>query len=291
MVRGAPADLGGRRHEHQRHRHRPGQRRSWRRAHHRRRLARGRAAGGGCDGAAAGPLSPCVLAEHACHVICNAEPWLVTCPIFRRCLQCASHMAGGSVIVCIILQRTQGPAGARQGLAKSVAWDGEGATCLMEVSAAGAADDAGARAVARAVSASSLVKAAVFGHDPNWGRIACAAGCAPGRIRLPALAPRPGPPRPPCLAASPTRTRFAHRRAHPPPRRAAHPHPMPRTAGSCDTSRPCPNKVACSPCSTSMTALARDSRACVADAPRLSERLLRACAKPYLACASPHAHR
>ena len=65
-----------------------------------------------------------------------------------------------------------------QGLAKSVAWDGEGATCLIEVGARGAADDAGARAVARAVAASSLVKAAIFGHDPNWGRIACAAGCA-----------------------------------------------------------------------------------------------------------------
>ena len=59
-----------------------------------------------------------------------------------------------------------------------MAWDGEGATCLIEVGARGAADDAGARAVARAVAASSLVKAAIFGHDPNWGRIACAAGCA-----------------------------------------------------------------------------------------------------------------
>ena len=70
------------------------------------------------------------------------------------------------------------PACMAQGLAKSVAWDGEGATCLIEVGARGAADDAGARAVARAVAASSLVKAAIFGHDPNWGRIACAAGCA-----------------------------------------------------------------------------------------------------------------
>lgn len=43
---------------------------------------------------------------------------------------------------------------------------------------AGAADDAAARKVARSVVSSSLAKAAVFGHDPNWGRIACAAGCA-----------------------------------------------------------------------------------------------------------------
>ena len=63
-----------------------------------------------------------------------------------------------------------------QGLAKAIAWDGEGATCLIECRVAGAASDGGARAVARSVVASSLTKAAVFGHDPNWGRIACAAG-------------------------------------------------------------------------------------------------------------------
>ncbi|KAK9864821.1 hypothetical protein WJX84_011709, partial [Apatococcus fuscideae] len=65
-----------------------------------------------------------------------------------------------------------------QGLAKSVAWDGEGATCLIEVTAKGAPDDAAAAIIARSVAASSLVKAAVYGHDPNWGRIACAAGYA-----------------------------------------------------------------------------------------------------------------
>jgi len=63
-----------------------------------------------------------------------------------------------------------------QGLAKSIAWDGEGATCLMEVSCTGAADESAANAVARSIAGSSLVKAAVYGHDPNWGRIACAAG-------------------------------------------------------------------------------------------------------------------
>ena len=63
-----------------------------------------------------------------------------------------------------------------QGLAKSVAWDGEGATCLLEVTVTGAASDADARLAAKAVASSSLTKAAVFGHDPNWGRIACAAG-------------------------------------------------------------------------------------------------------------------
>ena len=64
-----------------------------------------------------------------------------------------------------------------QGLAKAIAWDGEGATCLIEVTAKGASSNADARKVAKSVVSSSLVKAAMFGHDPNWGRIGCAAGC------------------------------------------------------------------------------------------------------------------
>jgi glutamate N-acetyltransferase/amino-acid N-acetyltransferase len=63
-----------------------------------------------------------------------------------------------------------------QGLAKSIAWDGEGATCLVEVEVTGAASDADARVVAKSVAGSSLAKSAIFGHDPNWGRIAAAAG-------------------------------------------------------------------------------------------------------------------
>ena len=56
--------------------------------------------------------------------------------------------------------------------------DGEGAKALMTCQVSGAVDDADARAVARAVVSSSLVKAAVHGRDPNWGRIAGAAGNA-----------------------------------------------------------------------------------------------------------------
>lgn len=63
-----------------------------------------------------------------------------------------------------------------QGLAKAIAWDGEGATCLMEIQVTGAASDADARVVAKSVAGSSLAKAAIFGGDPNWGRIAAAAG-------------------------------------------------------------------------------------------------------------------
>ena len=65
-----------------------------------------------------------------------------------------------------------------QYLAKAIARDGEGATCLIEVRVAGAPDDKAASQVARTIAGSSLVKSAVFGRDPNWGRIAAAAGRA-----------------------------------------------------------------------------------------------------------------
>ena len=63
-------------------------------------------------------------------------------------------------------------------LARQQARDGEGATALITCQVSGAADDADARAIARAVISSSLVKAAVHGRDANWGRIAGAAGNA-----------------------------------------------------------------------------------------------------------------
>jgi len=61
-------------------------------------------------------------------------------------------------------------------LARQQAADGEGAATLITCQVSGARDDAEARAVARAVVSSSLLKAAVHGRDPNWGRIAGAAG-------------------------------------------------------------------------------------------------------------------
>ena len=63
-------------------------------------------------------------------------------------------------------------------LAKAIARDGEGATCLIEVLVSGAPNEAAARQVARTIAGSSLVKSAIFGRDPNWGRIAGAAGRA-----------------------------------------------------------------------------------------------------------------
>ncbi len=65
-----------------------------------------------------------------------------------------------------------------QHLAKAIARDGEGATCLVEVQVSGAVDEHSARQVAKTIAGSSLVKSAMFGHDPNWGRIAAAAGRA-----------------------------------------------------------------------------------------------------------------
>jgi glutamate N-acetyltransferase / amino-acid N-acetyltransferase len=63
-------------------------------------------------------------------------------------------------------------------LAKAIARDGEGATCLIEVQVLGAVDDEAARQIARTIAGSALFKSAVFGRDPNWGRIAAAAGRA-----------------------------------------------------------------------------------------------------------------
>ncbi len=61
-------------------------------------------------------------------------------------------------------------------LAKSIARDGEGATKLIEVTVNGAISHAAARQAARTVVSSPLVKAAVHGSDPNWGRIIAAVG-------------------------------------------------------------------------------------------------------------------
>ncbi|MDP2990896.1 MAG: bifunctional glutamate N-acetyltransferase/amino-acid acetyltransferase ArgJ [Kiritimatiellota bacterium] len=61
-------------------------------------------------------------------------------------------------------------------LAKSIARDGEGATKFIEVTVTGAATEAEARRAARTIVRSPLVKTAVHGNDPNWGRVVAAAG-------------------------------------------------------------------------------------------------------------------
>jgi glutamate N-acetyltransferase/amino-acid N-acetyltransferase len=61
-------------------------------------------------------------------------------------------------------------------LAKQIARDGERATKLLEVKVDGARTPADARRAARSVTSSSLLKSAIYGSDPNWGRILCAVG-------------------------------------------------------------------------------------------------------------------
>ena len=63
-------------------------------------------------------------------------------------------------------------------LAYAMVRDGEGATKTLTVEVGSARDDAQARAIARAVVNSNLVKTALYGEDPNWGRIIAAAGSA-----------------------------------------------------------------------------------------------------------------
>ncbi len=63
-------------------------------------------------------------------------------------------------------------------IARMIAADGEGATKLLEIAVNGAPDMTTARIVAKSVVMSSLVKAAMFGADANWGRILCAIGYA-----------------------------------------------------------------------------------------------------------------
>ena len=61
-------------------------------------------------------------------------------------------------------------------LAKKMAGDGEGATALFETKVIHADTKENAKTIAKSVICSSLTKAAIFGHDANWGRILCAMG-------------------------------------------------------------------------------------------------------------------
>jgi len=95
------------------------------------------------------------------------------------CAVMASGMAGNAVInsegaaydaFCAALYEVM------RALSRCIASDGEGATKLLECTVSGAADIETARTAAKAVICSSLVKAAMFGADANWGRVLCAVG-------------------------------------------------------------------------------------------------------------------
>ncbi len=78
-------------------------------------------------------------------------------------------------------------------LAHQVVRDGEGATKFVEVRVTGAADAADARRVAMAIANSPLVKTAIAGEDPNWGRIVMAVGKSGARADRDRLTIRLGP--------------------------------------------------------------------------------------------------
>jgi len=69
-------------------------------------------------------------------------------------------------------------------LAMDIAKDGEGATKLLEASVTGAKTKEDARAIARSVISSSLLKAAMYGADANWGRVLCAMGYSGGMFNV-----------------------------------------------------------------------------------------------------------
>jgi len=98
------------------------------------------------------------------------------------CLVLANGAAGNAAIESVDEPRwalfRDGLAAVLEPLARMIARDGEGAEKLLLVEVSGAGTAAEARQVARSVAGSSLVKCAVHGNDPNWGRIACAVGYA-----------------------------------------------------------------------------------------------------------------
>lgn len=69
-------------------------------------------------------------------------------------------------------------------LCRMIAGDGEGATKLLECTVSGAKDEETAKIVAKSVICSSLVKAAMFGSDANWGRILCAIGYSGAAVNV-----------------------------------------------------------------------------------------------------------
>ena len=95
------------------------------------------------------------------------------------CAILASGMSGGRIdsaratkIFAAALQ------GVCQSLAYQIAADGEGATKVVRITVKAARDEQSGRAIARAIANSPLVKCAMHGNDPNWGRIVSAAGYA-----------------------------------------------------------------------------------------------------------------
>jgi len=99
----------------------------------------------------------------------------------------ANGAAGNEPVRADSLEAEQLEAGlllVAQELARAIARDGEGATKLITVRVLDATSDQDAREAARAVASSSLVKTAVHGGDPNWGRVVCALGYSGAELAL-----------------------------------------------------------------------------------------------------------
>jgi glutamate N-acetyltransferase/amino-acid N-acetyltransferase len=160
----------------------------------------GQAKGVGMIGPAMAPLDATAL--HATMLSFLTTDAAVDKTLLQRALQEAVERSFNSVTVdgdtstndtCIVL--ANGASGAQIGeneysqfvqllqsvcveLAKKVARDGEGATKLVTIEVSGAHSPRDAKQIAMTVANSPLVKTAIFGNDPNWGRLAMAAGRA-----------------------------------------------------------------------------------------------------------------
>jgi glutamate N-acetyltransferase/amino-acid N-acetyltransferase len=90
----------------------------------------------------------------------------------------ANGASGQSLAGPALPQFSQAVADVCTDLARAIAADAEGAEHLITIEVEGLPDDADARRVAKAIADSPLVKTAIYGADPNWGRIVSAAGYA-----------------------------------------------------------------------------------------------------------------
>jgi len=88
----------------------------------------------------------------------------------------ASGASGAKVDHSNLDRFVEGLTGVCVSLTKQIARDGEGASKLIEITVTGASDEANAHRTADAIACSPLVKTAIHGNDPNWGRILAAAG-------------------------------------------------------------------------------------------------------------------
>lgn len=94
-----------------------------------------------------------------------------------------SHTSTNDTFLMLSAGKTRAPSGwakAVEGVARRLAWliarDGEGATKVTTIVVRGASDDESARAVAHLVASSALVRTALYGNDPNWGRVVSQVG-------------------------------------------------------------------------------------------------------------------